>query len=163
MFAEKGSENGTRKHMHKPVEFEQNQKIIEDFVTNTLARIPGDMARLLHVAMLRDLATGRYRHEGLEALYPALAVDQALRMCHEELFEKVLESALRDQDADLRQCLEGFDDSLQSVAANWQETEFYRCLVPSGSPDYLRDLFCSNLSVLLKLIISSAATPRPAS
>ncbi|HEV2299426.1 MAG TPA: hypothetical protein VGR72_13025 [Candidatus Acidoferrales bacterium] len=149
--------------MHNPVEFEQNQKIIEDFVTNTLARIPGDMARLLHVAMLRDLATGRYRHEGLEALYPVLAVDQALRMCHEELFEKVLESTLKDQDADLRQCLEGFEDSLQSVAANWQESEFYRCLVPSGSPDYLRDLFCSNVSVLLKLIAAPTATPRPAS
>lgn len=149
--------------MHRPVEFEQNQKIIEDFVANTLLRIPGDMARLLHVAMLRDLATGRYRHEGLEALYPALAVDQALRMCHEELFEKVLETTLESQDADLRQCLEGFEDSLQSVAANWQESEFYRCLVPSGSPDYLRDLFCSNVSVLLKLIISPAAIPRPAS
>lgn len=149
--------------MHRSVEFEQNQKIIEDFATNTLTRIPGDMARLLHVAMLRDLATGRYRHDGLEALYPALAVDQALRMCHEELFEKVLESTLKDQDADLRQCLEGFEDSMQSVAANWHESEFYRCLVPSGSPEYLRDLFCSNLSVLLKLITSPAATPRPAS
>jgi hypothetical protein len=133
-------------------EFEQNQRIIEDFVSNTLVCIPGDIARLLHVAMLRDLATGRYRHEGLEALYPDSAVDQALRACHEEIFEKVLESCLEKQDADLRQCLGGFEQPLQEVAANWQEHEFYRCLMPSGSPAYLRELFCSNIRLLLKLI-----------
>ena len=149
--------------MHKHAEFEQNQRIIEDFVRNTLARIPGDMARLLHVALLRDLATGHYHHAGLEVLYPPLAVDQALRMCHEELFEKVLETTLQNQEADLRKCLEGFEESSQGVAVNWQDSEFYRCLVPSGSPEYLRDLFCSNLGFLLKMIAAPSATPRPIS
>lgn len=149
--------------MRVPAEFEQNQRIVGDFVKNTLTRIPGSMARLLHVATLRDLATGRYRHEGLEALYPALAVDQALRMCHEELFEKVLESSLESQEADLRQCLGGFQKSVREVAANWKETEFYRCLVPSGSPVYLRDLFCANLGFLLSLIAAATSTPQPAS
>lgn len=147
--------------MPKSAQFEQNQKIIEDFVAKTLARIPGDMSRLLHVAMLRDLATGRYHHDGLEALYPAVAVDQALRICHEELFERILESTLETQAAELRRCLEGFEDTLRKVATNWQETEFYRCLIPSGSPDYLRDLFCSNLNILLNLIIEPVSTRRP--
>lgn len=149
--------------MHKHDEFEQNQRIIEDFVRNTLARIPGNMARLLHVALLRDLATGRYGHAGLETLYPSSAVDQSLRMCHEELFEKILETTLENQEADLRHCLEGFEESSQGVAVNWQDSEFYRCLVPSGCPDYLRDLFCSNLGFLLRIIASPAATPRPIS
>jgi hypothetical protein len=144
-------------------EFEQNQRIIEDFVSHTLACIPGDFARLMHVAMLRDLATGRYRHEGLEALYPALAVDQALRACHEELFEKVLESPLEKQEADLRECLGGFERPVQEVAANWQEHEFFRCLMPSGSPAYLRELFCSNLGLLLKLVAQPLPNPQSTS
>jgi hypothetical protein len=144
-------------------EFEQNQRIIEDFVSNTLACIPGDISRLLHVAMLRDLATGRYRHEGLEDLYSVSAVGQALRTCHEELFEKVLETTLEKQEVDLRQCLEGFEESLEDVAANWHEHEFYRCLIPSGSPDYLRELFCSNLSLLLMLVAQSCPTPQSVS
>ncbi|HEV2488503.1 MAG TPA: hypothetical protein VGT03_01750 [Candidatus Acidoferrales bacterium] len=143
-------------------EFGQNQRVIEDFAANTLAGIRGDIGRLLHVATLRDLATGQYRHSGLEALYSAQAVDQALRICHEELFEKILESPLEKQDVDLRHCLEGFEESVQIVAANWQEHEFYRCLIPSGSPAYLRELFCSNLRMLLKLIAEPASTPRPA-
>lgn len=149
--------------MPNPAEFDQVQRIVGDFVKNTLEHIPGNMARLLHVAMLRDLATGQYRHEGLEALYPALAVDQALRICHGELFEKVLETTLEIQDTDLRHCLNGFGDSLRDVANNWLETEFYRCLIPLGSPVYLRDLFCSNLGILLKLIVVSEATLQPAS
>ncbi|HKW87331.1 MAG TPA: hypothetical protein VJN21_01090 [Candidatus Acidoferrales bacterium] len=149
--------------MRESAQFGQNQKIIEDFVAKTLTRIPGDISRLLHVAMLRDLATGRYHHDGLEALYPAVAVDQALRICHEELFEKILESTLETQATDLRRCLESFEDSLRNVAANWRETQFYRCLIPAGSPDYLRDLFCSNLNILLKLIVEPAPTrPRVA-
>ena len=147
--------------MPNSAQFEQNQKIIEDFVTKTLARIPGEISRLLHVAMLRDLATGRYRHDGLETLYPAVAVDQALRTCHEELFERILESTLEIQAQELRRCLEGFEDDLRRVATNWRETEFYRCLIPTGSPDYLRDLFCSNLNILLRLIIEPASTRRP--
>lgn len=144
-------------------EFQQNRRVIEDFVSNSLSSMPGDISRLIHVATLRDLATGRYHHQGLEAIYSAAAVDQALRLCHGELFEKVLESSLEQQNADLRRCLSGFDGSLEEVAANWKEQEFYRFLIPSGSPDYLRDLFCSNLNVLLQLIVRQSPIPEPAS
>jgi hypothetical protein len=139
-------------------EFQQNRRVIEDFVSNSLSGIPGDISRLMHVATLRDLATGQYHHHGLETIYSAPAVDQALRLCHEELFEKVLESSLEQQNADLRRCLSGFDGPLERVATNWKEQEFYRFLIPSGSPDYLRDLFCSNLNVLLQLILETSSS-----
>ncbi|HKV27494.1 MAG TPA: hypothetical protein VJN90_04385 [Candidatus Acidoferrales bacterium] len=142
-------------------EFHQNQRIIEDFASTTLAGIPGDLCRLLHIATLRDMATGRYHHAGLETLYSEPAVHQALGLCHQELFERILEAPLEQQEADLRKCLESFGSPTNHIAVRWQEHEFYKLLIPSGVPSYLRDLFCSNLSVLLRLIAEGSLSPGP--
>ena len=77
--------------------FQLNRRVIEDFTARTLAAIPSDYGRLLYVSSLRDLASGRYLHEGLAAIYPEQAVQQALARCHEELFARILETPLEQQ------------------------------------------------------------------
>jgi hypothetical protein len=136
----------------------QDRRVIEDFMLRTLKGIPGDVSRLVHIATLRDLASGRYRHEGLATIYSEPAVDQALKVCHEELFERILETSLEHQEVEIRRCLQGFDGSSSEIAARWQEHEFYKFLIPSGVPAYLRQLFCSNLETLLQLIASEDPT-----
>ncbi|HKF51370.1 MAG TPA: hypothetical protein VKB26_03585 [Candidatus Acidoferrales bacterium] len=133
-------------------QLDRDRRLIEDFTSRTLDSIPGDISRLLHVATLRDLATGRYRHDGLASIYSEAAVDQALRLCHEELFERILEASLEAQEIEIRKCLAGFDGNASEIAARWEEHEFYKFLVPSGLPVYLRELFCSNLRTLLQII-----------
>src|SRR5487761_194431 len=142
-------------------EFQQSHRVIEDFVSTTLEGIPGDLCRLLHVATLRDMGTGRYRHAGLETIYSEPAVHQALWLCHQELFERILETSLERQEVELRKCLEGLGDRTGEIAARWQEHEFYRVLIPSGVPSYLRELFCSNIGVLLDLIAEDSPNRRP--
>lgn len=139
-------------------QLQQDRRLIEDFMLRTLEPIPGDVSRLVHVATLRDLASGRYRHEGLAAIYSEPAVDEALKVCHEELFERILETSLEHQELEIRRCLEGFDGRSNEIAARWQEHEFYKFLIPSGVPVYLRQLFCSNLQTLLQLIASENST-----
>jgi hypothetical protein len=138
----------------------QDRRVVEDFTLHSLGRIPGNVSRLLHVATLRDLASGLYRHDGLAAIYSEPAVDQALRLCHEELFERILETSLEQQETEIRSCLAGFDGSPGEIAARWQEHEFYKFLIPSGVPVYLRKLFCSNLEMLLQLIAAESSTNR---
>ena len=53
---------------------QQNRRVVQDFTLNTLAEIDGPFARLVYVASLRDLSSGRYEHQGLAALYPEEAV-----------------------------------------------------------------------------------------
>jgi hypothetical protein len=142
-------------------EFRQNHRVIEDFASTTLAGIPGDLCRLLHVATLRDMGTGQYRHAGLEAIYSEPAVHQALLVCHQELFERILEASLEQQEVELRKCLDGLGGGTCEIAGRWQEHEFYRVLIPSGVPSYLRELFCSNMGVLLGLIAEDDPSPRP--
>jgi len=131
---------------------QQNRKIIQDFTVTTLAGIPTLFGRLIYVASLRDLSSGRYEHAGLAALYPDEATQQALRFCHEQVFERVLETSLERQHEDLRACLEHMQGGVGGSAPHWLDMEAYRVLMPENSPDYLRDLFCSNVRALLEIL-----------
>lgn len=133
-------------------QFQQNRRVIQDFSSTTLAMIPSAFARLTYMASLRDLSSGRYEHSGLTAVYPAEAVQQALAQCHEEIFERILESPLEEQDRDLRAHLQAVDSGLCVAVAHWRKLESYRTLLPLESPDYLKELFCSNIRALLEIL-----------
>lgn len=144
-------------------QFQQNSRIIRDFTATTLASIPSEFARLVYVSSLRDLSSGRYDHAGLAAVYPPAAVQQAMEICHAELFLRILESPLEEQERDLRFCLSQMQShSLQETVARWAEAEVYRVLVPERAPEYLRDLFLSNLRLLLEVLRTQTTTDRSA-
>jgi hypothetical protein len=142
-------------------QLQQNRRIIQDFTLRTLAGIPGLFARLAYVASLRDLSSGRYEHAGLAALYPDEALQQAIQVCHEQVFEKVLELPLSSQQEDFRSCLSAMEGGLCPAVSHWLRLESYRFLVPEQSPDYLKDLFCSNLRALLEILQEECSHSHP--
>lgn len=131
---------------------QQNRRVVQDFTVNSLAGIPGPFARLVYVASLRDLSSGRYEHQGLAALYPQEAVQQALELCHEQIFERILEMPLEKQLEDLRNCLAAMEGGLPAVVSHWRQLEPYRVLLPENAPGYLKELFFSNLRALLEIL-----------
>jgi hypothetical protein len=139
---------------------QQNRRIIQDFTLTTLAGIPGEFGRLTYMASLRDLSSGRYEHAGLAALYPDEPMQQALQLCHEQIFERVLETPLARQEADLKECLERMPGALCATVAHWRRMEAYRVLLPERAPEYLKELFCSNLRALLEILQEECSTVR---
>src|SRR5713226_8072458 len=117
-------------------QLQQNRRVIQDFTVTTLAGIPGEFARLVYIASLRDLSSGRYEHAGLAALYPEEALQQALELCHEQILERILETPLSVQLEDLRVCLAGMQGGLPVVVPHWLRMEAYRVLLPEQLPDY---------------------------
>ncbi len=109
--------------MSMQTQLEQNRHIIHDFAINTLAAIPNDFGRLTYITSLRDLSTGRYEHAGLAALYPAEAIQQALKQCHEEIFERILETPLALQEGDFRRRLEGMEGPLCDTVPHCADVE----------------------------------------
>jgi hypothetical protein len=141
-------------------QLQQNRRIIQDFTLTTLAGIHGEFSRLTYMASLRDLSSGKYEHAGLAALYPEDAIQQALNLCHEQIFERVLESPLARQEADLKECLERMPGGLCGTVTHWLRMEAYRVLIPERAPDYLKELFCSNLRALLEILQEECSTAR---
>jgi hypothetical protein len=138
--------------METQTQLQQNRRVIQDFTSTTLAMIPSAFARLTYLASLRDLSSGRYEHAGLTAVYEREAVQQALAQCHEEIFERILESPLREQERDLRAHLENAESGLYTAVTHWRKLEAYRTLLPVEAPDYLKELFCSNIRALLEIL-----------
>jgi len=141
-------------------ELQQNRRIIQDFTLTTLAGIPSVFSRLTYMASLRDLSSGRYEHAGLAALYPDEAIQQSLQLCHEQVFERVLETPLEAQERDLRECLQHMPGELASTVAHWRRMEAYRVLMPEREPAYLKELFCSNLRALLEILQEECSKAR---
>jgi len=131
--------------------FQQSRAVIEDFSSRSLAAISSDFGRLYYVSSLKDSDSGRYEHDGLMSLYPENAVQSGISHCHEELFTRILETPLKEQESDLRECLDAAGDQYWDVVESWRETRYFREMCPEGLPDYLQELFCSNMSALLAI------------
>jgi hypothetical protein len=139
-------------------ELQIHRWIIEDLTVTTLAFLPGLFPRLVYLAALRDPGEGRYQHERLAAVYNAEAVQQALATCHEEIFERLLETPLALQEADLRRHLEAAPGGLSASLTQWQRRELQQSLIPEQAPDYLKELFCSNVRALLEILQPEGST-----
>jgi hypothetical protein len=138
----------------------RNKSVVRDFAATTLAAIPNMFGRLVYIASLRDLSSGNYEHAGLAALYPQQAVQESLECCHYEIFQKILETPLSIQAQDLAECLQGMAGSYPSTLSHWREMEAYRVLLPANTPDYLKELFFSNLRGLLEILQAENSTVR---
>jgi len=136
------------------------QPIVRDFTATTLAAIRNVFGRLIYIASLRDLSSGRYEHSGLTAVYSPDAVQEALKFCHQEIFSRLLEMPLSVQEQDLTECFDNMPVSMRETIAHWRQLESYRVLPPEEAPDYLRELFFSNLRVLLEILEMSRPTAR---
>ena len=155
------SENRTGADVETLERYQQSRRVIEDFSARTLAAIPTEFGKLLYLASLRDLASGVYFHEGLSALYPGPAVQQGLQFCHEELFFRILELPLEQQEGDLRLCISGLEGEFWGKVSRWKQTELHRLLVPSNVPAYLRELFHANVGALLQVLLEEHASLHP--
>jgi hypothetical protein len=138
--------------------FQQSRCVIEDFSSRTLAAIPSIFGRLYYVSTLLDSATGRYKHDGLEDVYSESSVQEALGQCHEELFSRILETPLPEQERDLRKCLDTAGDRFWTIVETWRKDKSFQVMCPEAPPGYLKDLFCSNLGALLAIFSSQRVT-----
>jgi len=127
-----------------------HRQILYDLALHYLEPLTGNFARLAYLASLKNPPTNIYAHDRLSAVYGQEPVGQALAKCHEELFERLLEMPLAQQEEDLRRFVGTLPEGVAEGVRSCQERA--ESWIPVESPGYLKELFRSNLTALLELL-----------
>jgi hypothetical protein len=97
-------------------------------------------------------------HKRLSTIYGEQPVHEAVEKSHEELFERLLETPLAQQENDLRAFLQSGRSGCEVQLKVFENT--IQSWIPARAPTYLKDLFCSNLQALRELLQDDKPTAR---
>lgn len=126
--------------------------------------------RLIYLASTRDYNTGTYYHAGLASRFSEEVACEALAECHNEAFNDLVSSSLRDLVRHLETYRESTHSSPEEFIAVWRNLEPYRVAVPVGTDPLAAELLFSNIRVALAILearrkirprAAPAASPRP--
>ena len=98
----------------------------------SLDSLPSPFARLVFLASIRDLYTGRYLHEGWGTIASPEEVHEALRTAHREVFTSVVGLSLVELCGGLKEHFASLGRPEHRTAKLWIEIEPYRGMIPQG-------------------------------
>ena len=136
-----------------------------DLWSRTLFQIPTLFGRLVYLALLRDPNTGQYQHFGFALRFGDKEVDRTIRRSHTNVFTDWLCYSLEQQRKDLEDYLDSVEGDRQSILTTWTEWPPYMSWIPAQSRPADRELFRSDLEIVLELIkqdFDGASTDRTA-
>ncbi len=132
-------------------ELQLYRQILFNLTTHYLEPLNGVFERLSYVASLRDPSTGIYRHERLGVIYGDRPVNEAIAKSHEEIFERLLELPLAQQESEFLIYLTSWPGGKEQGLQRVEDSR--KSWIPPGAPSYLKELFGSNLRALCELQI----------
>jgi len=132
---------------------------VKRYIARSLNAAGGHFARLVFLGSLRDAYTGRYLHEGWGQVASADEIHQTLRGVHREVFVSMLNLPLLDVARELRLHFRSLGQLERETAFFWLETEPFRELVPQGCSALLRELFVSQVTAALEVLLRAPDWP----
>jgi excisionase family DNA binding protein len=114
-----------------------------------ICALPSVLQQIVELAHLRDPSTGAYAHPAILSRSRAEAVQDKLRRLHDRAFRHWLKMGLESQKADFDIYLSNLSVPRTKIVQTWRSLELYRCLVPASASPAERELFVSDLEVLL--------------
>jgi hypothetical protein len=130
---------------------------VEDLKKYSLAPLHGEVARLVYLAATRDYNTGMYYHDGLAVRFTPEIAGQALAECHQEIFQKMVETPLKDLVNQLEEYIKSDSGCpMGQIVSTWMTLESYRVIIPLTCDELSAKLFCSNFMIALAILDSRA-------
>jgi hypothetical protein len=140
--------------MHGELKHEEVEVARRDLTDRTLAKIRGDLARLIYLASMRDYNTGEYHHEGLACRFTESVAGAAIASCHREAFRRLVLCSMKE----LVEQLELYADSNSSRRSElirvWDKLQAYRIAVPLECSPLAARFFVSNIRAALAILES---------
>jgi hypothetical protein len=139
----------------------ERSRALRDLWNRTLAQVPTTFGRIAYLASLRDANTGRYQHFGLAQIYSTEEAAGALLASHIDTFGEWLNYPLAKQKSDLEEYLGALDEDRARVLETWLALSPYRNLIPAEATEAQRELFISDLELILELLRSEISPSGP--
>lgn len=128
------------------------QRAYEDLWQRTLAKISGDLNRMIYLASTRDYNSGRYHHAGLECAFGYEPVRQALETAHQEIFWKLTRASLEELVGELELYVRSSGESPEELLRTWRALQPYRVAIPLEADTMSAQLLLSNLKLGLEVL-----------
>ena len=141
----------------------RNAAAIADLWGNTLSQIPTVLGRLVYLSGLRDPNTGQYAHQGLAMRFGADQTDRAIRLSHEDSFDRWLVLPMIDKKEDAELYWSSLLEDERLVTEVWSKAESYRTLFPIAASPAQRMDFQEHMQILLAWVkrVLDAGEPAP--
>src|SRR5579863_4796112 len=154
MAIRKGSDAQQRggRDMCGQLQYEDTKAAREDLRNRTLARMPGDFARLIYLASARDYNTGEYYHEGLALQFGEKAARKALESCHRDLFQRMVRCSMRELVEHLEVYARCTRLPCSDFIRTWDRLQPYRVTIPLDCSVLAAQLFASNVKTALAIL-----------
>ncbi len=125
---------------------------VRDLRNRTLARLPGDVSRLVYLASSRDLNTGRYSHDGLAFHFSENVAYKAMAACHAEVFDRLVYCSLEELIKELRSYISSTAEKPGDVLQSWKHLGSFRVTIPSECDEMAAEIFLSNVKIALAIL-----------
>jgi hypothetical protein len=130
----------------------QVQRAVGDLERRTLAKIPGDIAKLVYLCSTRDHNTGRYHHDGLSVIFGPDVADDALAKCHQNTFQALLYKSLSQIVESLQRYFDSTGQPRDRILQVWQKLQAYHVLIPAACDSLSAEFFVSNIRIALVVL-----------
>src|SRR2546430_1920723 len=145
--------------MNTPDKFASTREAYDDLLRRSLAKIPGDLARLIYLASTRDYNTGTYHHDGLAARFRLDVAQKALEEAHRHIFYKISACSLQELVGELEVYVNSSGQSREEVLHVWQKLEPYRVALPVDVSPAIARFFVSNVKLALAILRRQETAP----
>jgi hypothetical protein len=126
---------------------------LADHVSQTVLRtLPNDLTRMIYLASLRDCNSGMYLHPELSHQRGVHAADGALRVCHEQVFRRLLTTRLPEYVSQLQEYVRYTRGEAPTVLKTWKSLQAYRATVPVDAPATSAELYFLNVTIALEVV-----------
>jgi hypothetical protein len=119
---------------------------------HVLGSLPNDLIRLIYLASIRDYNSGSYLHSVLSRQYAVDVADQAFKICHQEVFARLLQTAVSNYVQQLNEYIRYSRSDRAVLITTWKSLQAYRSAIPSHAAVLSADLFSLNVKTALAIL-----------